>query len=505
MSAITRQRAPYPRLGSMEADSRDNRLLRRTISDGRGMPHINQERKGTGQINRRPNSNARDSVILPPVASSSSHPKTQAPVSIEHEHRHVVVVTSQIARDARTFRHSHKTDLNELKKARNFALQIFSCLNVNELDIETCRDFKRMLGDNKLDGSITKKTEFEQLALFAEKGIRFQELSISARQSLRHLLATSLTRYLISFENEAKGLAVRSVTEYSDKIRTNLDTIDIKLDRLSGLMGEYWTRKHPFLTGYIDSATYLNRMMEDACTLLLDMCELIRKWVQDDRAYPSKLWDEIVTGNVRRNRMCDDMKRLRKKLEGVVHNLNKRVAIRDKVQKQLEDQQKEVEKLLNAKSDADNRMSQLLDHIKQKRKEMEDTERKIQFRESNSPKLLEMLFERVEEIKVELSALEEKSSAQQREVDRLHRTSTDAGISATNMEKQLKSHNDAIRNITNRIGEYENDLATMEADLQTRDAKTNVAKRIRGLKLSTATLKKLYTSAIEQIPEGMNG
>ena len=43
--------------------------------------------------------------------------------------------------------------------------------------------------------------------------------------------------------------------------------------------------------------------------MMIEICEIMKKWAQDDKNYPAKLWDEIISGNVQRGKIMQNIKK----------------------------------------------------------------------------------------------------------------------------------------------------------------------------------------------------
>jgi len=257
-----------------------------------------------------------------PTASSLKHKPS---VSIEFEQRYAIVTVSQVSRTVHAFRLEYKADGVDYSKWPKIARDVLEDVNANELDVESYADFKLLLRGFKMKKIFKRPTEYEHLEHYCEKGIRFEQIAAQSRQRLEHIYENNMNRYFLSFSDEAEEL-VKAAKDYQEKITRYKDNIQITIRSLDEAMEEFWHVRLPLVSGYLGKAVYVNDLMDNVCRIIGNLCDFMKQWTHDDRQYPARLWDEIITNNLQRSRLIENVKKLTRKRQDMLrHRHNKQV------------------------------------------------------------------------------------------------------------------------------------------------------------------------------------
>ncbi len=145
----------------------------------------------------------------------------------------------------------------------------------------------------------------------------------------------------ISYADADDTKNLKAVAEYETKIKDNKERMEELLDRIEYSFGEYSETLNPFVLNYLSNLAHVATLIEKCLTTASDICALIKKWCNQDRAYPKKLWDETLAINMARGRVIEETKKLQRKKGELNHNLGRKEAIRDRTIQKREDTKQE--------------------------------------------------------------------------------------------------------------------------------------------------------------------
>ena len=417
------------------------------------------------------------------------------PVSMEKIQRKVLVNTNQVRQDVKNFRVAYIHKVNDIAavKWKVFAEEALRYLHLDEQMMQTPQDFQLVLSDRDLDNTnLKKKVEHEQLETVCSKAVHFENLIRSSKECLQECKQHYLDNYLISFADEQAALEIQCVRNYEQNIQTYRFRIDAGFEKLDKLYREYKDIQHPFISSFLPRVATWSQQMNSCCVTIMDICEVIRRWCQEDRMYPKKLWDESINGNMRRGHLVEDMKKLQRKHEELAHSISRKEAARDRMLQKTEDIKRDQRKAQASLEVVTEKTNRILSELKSTQSEFNRNQNLIKNRKSNSPALFELLWKKSDQIKEQLDRLEAKLEVEQRHQNRLQMTALELDQSVRKLEWELTAQETTISMLRVRLEDMEKEVDMAHGDMQQCVARITAAKNIRDLKLSPVTLRRIH-------------
>ena len=432
--------------------------------------------------------------------------KQEAPVSIEGEQRGVVVTAQQATMDVKNFRSAFKNDDLDFSGCHEMAVDVVESVGLKEdsSEVNTPAKFHHLLKEKKLDAVIQKRFHFQQLSVFCDKAMHFLEVSANVKQKLTTSIDNHLTKFLLSFASEADNHDIKCVKDYQAKINKHEASLKESRAKYNLLLSEISESMTPFIGKFLLEADDMNRKMDEALSLCLEMCDVMKRWSSDDRSYPSKLWDEIINSNMIRGRMLEELKRTQRKRDDISHTLARRTMAKDKVVNKLEETKAESKKSKSHKVIASEKVHKLEHEIVAKKKELEDTEHRFIHRKSNSPRFLEMLENRIESLKEQLVKINENLEVMSKQLSRHDKSDSSYSDTLVVLEKEVRNHDSALATLRHRLRTTDHALAQAASEVKEREARIAIAKKIREMKLTPTTIRKLYYQQVDPATKGEN-
>ena len=363
--------------------------------------------------------------------------------------------------------------------------------------------FCDLLASGRIDLQQRRSVELDQLALICVHQRAADDIFATSWTRLRDVAQNHVARFCVSFAQDLTGVeAVKCVQGYEGEIRQFGDAISEKTTKLDELLSSYTAMKQFDVDAYLDSRHKITDVVDDACGLIADIAELVCRWVHSDKAYPGKLWDAIISDNVERGKLREDVKRLTRKHETLAHSVTRRQQVWDKTNAQLDDKKAERRRTRAGRETVERKTAKQATEMEAKQTALEENETKIHNRKSNSPRYLEMLWKNSETIQAEIEKLKQSSEFHTKHLSRLTKEEQSHANDARLLEKDLDLLDSAIRSMRHRLTDLDAEIDSTNAAVRAKERKIAAAKKIRELKLSSMTLRNIYFQKMDTSKRG---
>ena len=363
--------------------------------------------------------------------------------------------------------------------------------------------FCNLLASGKIDQQQRRRAELDQLALICVHQKAFDDIIAVSWNRLRDIAHNHVARYCVSFVQELAGAEdVRCVQSYDAEVRQFGEAIAEKTTRLGETLSSYAQLKERDVETYLESRQKLGSLVDDACGLIVDIAEVVCRWVHADKTYPSRLWDTIIYENLERGKLREDAKRLTRKREALAHNVTRRQLVWDKTHARWEEKKAERRRTRASKDTVERRTEKLSGELEAKQTALEENERKIHHRKSNSPRYLDMLWKRSEDLQADIEKAKQNHDVQTKHLARLTKEEQMYANEARELEKELEQLDFAIRDMRHRLKEIDGEIETTKTRVKSKETTIAAAKKIRELKLSSMTLRNIYFQKMDNSKRG---
>ena len=363
--------------------------------------------------------------------------------------------------------------------------------------------FCNLLASGKIDQQQRRRAELDQLALICVHQKAFDEIIAVSWSRLRDVAHNHVARYCVSFAQELAGAEdVRCVQSYDAEVRQFGEAIAEKTTRLGETLSSYAQLKERDVETYLESRQKLSSLVDGACSLIVDIAEVVCRWVHADKTYPTRLWDTIIYENLERGKLREDAKRLARKREALAHNVTRRQLVWDKTHARWEEKKAERRRTRASKDTVERRTEKLSSELEAKQAALEENERKIHHRKSNSPRYLDMLWQRSEDLQADIEKAKQNYDVQTKHLTRLTKEEQTYANEARELEKELEQLDCAIRDMRHRLKEIDGQIDTTKTRVKSKETTIAAAKKIRELKLSSMTLRNIYFQKMDNSKRG---
>ena len=364
-------------------------------------------------------------------------------------------------------------------------------------------EFCDLLASGKIELQQRRSVELDQLALICVHQRAADDIFATSWTRLRDVAQNHVARFCVSFAADLTGLEeVKCVQGYEGEIRQFGEAISEKTTKLDELLSSYSAMKQLNMDAYLDSRHKITEVVDDACGVITDVAELVCRWVHADKAYPGKLWDAIISENLERGKLREDVKRLTRKHETLAHSVARRQLVWDKTNAQLDDKKVERRRTRDGRETVERKTRKQATEMEAKQKALDENETKIHNRKSNSPRYLEMLWKNSETIQADIEKLKQSSEFHAKHLSRLTKEEQIHANESRLLEKELDLLDTAIRSMRHKITDLDAEIDSTNAAVKAKEGKIAAAKKIRELKLSSMTLRNIYFQKMDTSKRG---
>ena len=315
------------------------------------------------------------------------------------------------------------------------AIEFLRLSGLSEVECRTRTDFQDILNEKKNDVAWKRRPDADILELVCERADRFEAMVPQIKIRLRSCYEDHLLKSFLSFSSELENMELKAVTEYEKKIKEHKHKIETSFDQLDNFYQEYETMREPFVLNYLGYGGKVTSLVDQCLSIIVDVCEIFKKWSNQDKSYPKKLWDETININVQRGTVMQDVKKIRRKKDDLQHTLTRKESQRDRSIQKLEDTKRDRSSMEAKVEDAKKVLTDMEDKYAKTCEELELTQRKIINRKSNSPKYFETLWTNAENLKIGISKLGDMKDGQARQVNRWMKSLQDLTVTIEQLDR----------------------------------------------------------------------
>ena len=428
---------------------------------------------------------------------------SRPPPSREVEYKYIQDTINDICNTIKKFAQRFFPEKEvDYRACHSCCLEIVKIWNIDIKQINSWKDFMEKVNTNNIDKDVKVKSIYADLIHIFDRAKEFEHMIPHIRERTLRCVKDHVYKYCHSFVEETGGVDAKIIAEYEDQIRSNKSEIEDKFNSINADILRYSEMKSP-LEKFITEAEIIAKLMESICVQIVEVCHVIKQWINDDAMYPDKLQQEILFNNGYRETLQVDVEKLFKRKSSLERSLERRQKANRKVDKDYTKHKQEKRRRKESLHTVKLKIERWEFQIAQKSESIEGTKTALSSRRTISPRQEE-----------ELHATLSKTA---NEIDRLNEWLTVMRRQKTRLEKELKEISDRtyelkVELVTNRHDHEEMqsskegmeiELKSMRERLDDLDRKSKVMKHIRILKMSPETLRKLYRRRREFYQQGM--
>lgn len=177
-------------------------------------------------------------------------------------------------------------------------------MGLSEVECRTREDFQRFLAETKTDTNWKKRSDVDMLEQFCDRAKRFEILIPNSKERLRYCYEKQVLDSFQSYSDQVDAEGLKTVGEYEAMIKINKDKIEKTFQKLDEDYNEYQLIVEPFVLSYLGDVKKVAVLIEQCLNTVAEICETIKKWYEQDKNYPRKLWDETLGINSQRGGSC---------------------------------------------------------------------------------------------------------------------------------------------------------------------------------------------------------
>lgn len=433
---------------------------------------------------RREKVTPRKDGISPRIARQKDNP-----LSLQPDVRNVYVVARQILLKVKILRNTYKVNGLNYERCKESAVGILNNLDIAETEIDTYREFKKVLKDAGAR-STRNRTEYDQLHMLCDRAAHFETIIGYAQKNLQACVSGHLEKYCVSLIEETDKKDLKPAVDYENRIVNYRSELEKGFVDLETSFTEYTDLKAPFIDTFLADGPQVTKAMDGCLSAVSHLCETVKKWSNDDKDYPRKLWDETINSNVQKGKTMEVIKKLQRKREELFPQIQRREAAIRILDDKIAKHQKERHKITTSMETVQEVLERLNQELTEKKKQLELLEDRLKNRKINSPKYLENLCANIDQTKDEITRLQSKSDAYTRQVHRMYTADEEENNQICKLEETANGHKKVLASLKEKYDAFDVEINSKKDDLHVKKSKILAAKKIRELKLSSHTLRK---------------
>ncbi|KAL3872385.1 hypothetical protein ACJMK2_040314 [Sinanodonta woodiana] len=414
----------------------------------------------------------------------------RAPSSRETEYKFISDTVNDICMEIKTYAKEHfsKRKIN-YDACANCLRELCNKWNWQPSKTETWKDLLEKTKVKNVDNFT--KDDVNDLVGLCERSRVFESLIPQLRERLVTCLKEHVHKYCVSFVEEAEGVDARPVHEYEEAIRSYQKDINIKVDSMNADILKYGELKTP-LEKFIEDGASVGTLMEEICIQIVEISHVLKTWASDDAAYPDKLEQEVFFNNSYKEKLHDDVVKLKKRSSSLSKSLERKQKFTSKLEKEYLSFRREKIKLKNSLQTVCGKIEKFQRQIDNMNGEIEDAKEMLTNKRMITPRQQVDMQLKLHSDLNEYERLFERLEVMERQKMRLERDLKEVSDRTYELKVEV---------ITNRHDQEEINQSLVGMDLEEKslrdridaiDRKTNVIKNIRVLKISPETLRKLH-------------
>ena len=367
--------------------------------------------------------------------------------------------------------------------------------------VRSWQEFKSLYANNEVNVSYKIKSGIKHLNRFVAAVEKFEKVSPNIYSRLVKVQKYHLYKYCVSLAQEPNAYEVRSIREYDERICEYEKDIDSKMTSINNLYNQYNDLKSPFL-GFVANGFEVSDIINTISGHIRDVCALMRKWVDDDKAYPERLWNEIIFSHLQRENIQSDIAKYHDKCDDIRMSLHKRELQRQKIIQRLDVLRKDRKKTRKSLETIDMQIERNQSEMDKRLREIDDMESQMSRRKSNSPAYFNRITTKTDQLRQDIDRMEHWHDTHSKQRERLAKKKDEVCGEISLLEKELEIHNLAQKDLHASLDANESKLDKHYEKLKKHHAHVNALKRTRDNKMSSLVLKKIYHKKLTEENKG---
>ena len=179
--------------------------------------------------------------------------------------------------------------------------------------------------DTRTD-SLRRPSNVDRLSTMCTRAQKFENVMSTMRPRLIQTTNDVLVKHCVSHHEELLDQPdIKVVSEYQTRIMDYRLKLDQKFKLVDEEFADYIDLKVPFVASYgiscVSEGQRVNAIIEQTTSLMLDICDIMKKWANDDKSYSSRLWDEVISTNGQHGKILQEIKKHVRRKDALTHTL----------------------------------------------------------------------------------------------------------------------------------------------------------------------------------------
>nr|XP_022322291.1 filamin A-interacting protein 1-like isoform X2 [Crassostrea virginica] len=438
-----------------------------------------------------------------PSHSRNKKRNTRPPPTREAEYKVMIDIVNDVCLEIRKFAKMYINGLNlEYDTCAACLDELMASWNMDASQFSTSKEFWEKNKIKLVDESIRKKQAYKDLVFICERARTFEHMIPNIRESLVECARDHLYKYCRSFIEETYDeVQIRPIIEYEELITTSKKEIDQKIDSLNNNILKYGEMKSPF-RDFISKGNIHAALMEEISVLNIEIAHAIKKWIADDASYPERLLQEVFFNNSYKENLVENIRKLEEEKQVMVKNLDKKHRVNYSVMRDHAYHKKEKHKLKNSLETVNFKIEKLEKQIEGINIEINDLKEAVADKTPIAPRDRQELRRKLEKAEADLDRLEERKDVMERQHGRLDKELKRISDRTYELKVELVTNRHDQEEMKQGILGVEIEMKSILERLSSIDEKQEILKRVRELKLSPDTLRRINTRKQEVITKG---
>ncbi|XP_063422901.1 forkhead-associated domain-containing protein 1-like isoform X2 [Mytilus trossulus] len=431
------------------------------------------------------------------MQSSKRARKSRPPASREAAYRIIIRYVNEVCIQIRKFaKHYLNRDAIDYSACAKCLKDLCEVWETEPSKFPTWKEFFEKHKIKATEDGLRKKDSYKDLLNICERAREYELMIPGVREMIVECARGHLYKYCQSFIEEAEELEIQPVLEYEEAINAYRTEMDAKINKINKSILEYGEIKKPFET-FISEGNVHAKLMEETCVLLIEVSHTAKKWIAEDSAYPDKLLQDIFFNNSYKEKLEDDIEKLRQKIRSTDGSIERKRKTHATLAREHSNHKRQKHRAKQSLEVVILKIQKLERDIEAKNKEIQQLKDEIADKTPVSPRYRSDLRLNLEREYGCLDKLEENKQVMERQKIRL--------------DREFKSVNDStyeykVEAVTNRHEQHEmrQKMLGMEIEIKSIydrissiDQKSAVLKKIRLLNLSPDTLRMMHKRRIK--------
>lgn len=424
------------------------------------------------------------------------------PPSRESEHKAITDTINQVCTKIKRF---VKMYLNQPQidyaTCSSYLADLARSWSIELGNIKNSKDFVGKCKENNVNKGSRQFQTFQDLLTICDRAKDFESTIHQVWEKLVDCARNHVYKYCQSLAEYSESIEIKPVVEYDYFIERNKNVIDAKIREMNSKILQYGELKLSFHTFVVSGNKHMS-VMEDMCILIVEISQALKEWVNEDIAYPERLWQEIVFNGSYKDKIHDDIDKFYFERASHLKRIERRKVANKKLIREHTKYKRERDRLKQSVEVISNRLSRLHEQIDETEQELQSVNASLNNRLPITPRQREDSIIQQDQLKQNGNKLHEQVEVMTKQHGRV--------------QKYLKQMSDRtyeikVEVITNRheAEELEKQVADMDLDIREQQEQTHsigkksvVARKIRDMKLSPDTLRKIHQEKLARKPKG---